>query len=58
VDEVVQEPLGGAHRNSDQTATSLKQAILRALDDLTGVPVDVLLRLRYEKYRRIGAHLF
>ena len=58
VDEVVQEPLGGAHRNADQAATSLKQAILRVLDELEGVPIDVLLRLRFEKYRRIGAHLF
>jgi acetyl-CoA carboxylase carboxyl transferase subunit alpha len=58
VDEVVLEPLGGAHRNPDQAATSLKQAILRALDDLVGVPADVLLRLRHEKYRRIGAHLY
>jgi acetyl-CoA carboxylase alpha subunit len=58
VDEVVAEPLGGAHRNPDQAATSLKQAILRVLDDLVGVPVDVLLRMRHDKFRRIGAHLF
>ncbi|MCE9634139.1 MAG: acetyl-CoA carboxylase carboxyltransferase subunit alpha [Planctomycetes bacterium] len=58
VDEVVAEPLGGAHRNPGQAAASLKQAIVRALDDLGGVPVDVMLRLRYEKFRRIGAHLF
>ena len=58
VDEVVAEPMGGAHRNPDLAATSLKQTILRALDELVGVPTDVLLRLRFEKFRRIGAHLF
>jgi acetyl-CoA carboxylase carboxyl transferase subunit alpha len=58
VDEVVAEPLGGAHRNAERAALSLKQAILSALTDLEGVPVETLLRNRYEKYRRIGAHLF
>jgi acetyl-CoA carboxylase carboxyl transferase subunit alpha len=58
VDEVVAEPLGGAHRNPERAAMSLKQAIVRALTDLEGVPTDALLSARYEKYRRIGAHLF
>jgi acetyl-CoA carboxylase carboxyl transferase subunit alpha len=58
IDEVVPEPLGGAHRNPEQAATSLKQAIVRALDELAGVPVESLLEARYEKFRRIGAHLY
>jgi acetyl-CoA carboxylase carboxyl transferase subunit alpha len=58
VDEIVQEPLGGAHRSPDHAATALKQSIVRALTDLSGVPTDSLLRARYEKYRRIGSHLF
>ncbi len=58
VDEVVAEPLGGAHRNAEQATTSLKQAIVRALGELEGVPVDALLEARYQKFRRIGAHLF
>jgi acetyl-CoA carboxylase carboxyl transferase subunit alpha len=58
VDEIVPEPLGGAHRNPAAAAASLKQAITRALDHLAGVPVEKLLDARYEKFRRIGAHLF
>jgi acetyl-CoA carboxylase carboxyl transferase subunit alpha len=58
VDEVIPEPLGGAHRNPEQTAASLKQAIVRALAELEGVPIETVLEARYEKFRRIGAHLF
>lgn len=58
VDEVVAEPLGGAHRNPAQAATSLKQAIARALSELADVPVESLLEARHEKFRRIGEHLF
>jgi acetyl-CoA carboxylase carboxyl transferase subunit alpha len=58
VDEVIPEPLGGAHRNPEQAAASLRQAIVRALDELADVPVETLLDARYEKFRRIGAHLF
>jgi len=58
VDEIVPEPLGGAHRNPEQAAASLKQTIVRALTELDGVPTDTLLEARYEKFRRIGSHLF
>jgi len=58
VDEVIPEPLGGAHRNPEQTAASLKQAIVRALAELEGAPIETVLEARYEKFRRIGAHLF
>jgi acetyl-CoA carboxylase carboxyl transferase subunit alpha len=58
VDEVVDEPLGGAHRNPEHAATSLKQAIVRALSDLVGVPVETLVECRYRKLRQVGAHLF
>ena len=58
VDEIVPEPLGGAHRNPEHAAASLKQAIVRALEQLAGVPIETVLEARYEKFRRIGAHLF
>jgi acetyl-CoA carboxylase carboxyl transferase subunit alpha len=58
VDEVVAEPLGGAHRDAAGAAAGLRQSLVAALDDLAGLPVDELLERRYEKYRRIGAHLF
>jgi len=58
IDEVVPEPLGGAHRNPEQAAASLKQAIVRALSELEGAPIETVLDARYSKFRRIGAHLF
>ena len=58
VDEVVDEPMGGAHRNPAHAAASLKQALERALRDLAGVPIDLLLEHRYKKFRGIGGHLF
>jgi acetyl-CoA carboxylase carboxyl transferase subunit alpha len=58
VDEVVPEPLGAAHGNPEQAAATLKQAIVRALSELDGVPVGGLLEARYAKFRRIGSHLF
>jgi len=57
VDEIVSEPLGGAHRDRAVAAESLSASICRALDELTRVPTDVLLEHRYQKFRSIGRHL-
>jgi acetyl-CoA carboxylase carboxyl transferase subunit alpha len=54
VDEVITEPLGGAHQNQEQAIENLREAVVRHLDDLAGTPADKLLAERYEKYRRIG----
>ena len=54
VDEVVPEPLGGAHRDHRAMAMSLKGTLLRALRKLSALPADALLDRRYEKFRRIG----
>jgi acetyl-CoA carboxylase carboxyl transferase subunit alpha len=54
IDEVVPEPLGGAHRNPDAMADNLRQALKKALDDLTGVPTDRLLEDRYKRLMRYG----
>ena len=53
-DEIVKEPLGGAHRDHQGAADSLKEAIVRNLDELTAMDTDELLEQRYEKYRKIG----
>ena len=55
IDEVIPEPLGGAHRDRGQAIRSVEEAIARHLDELT--PLDPIERReqRYEKYRRIGA---
>jgi acetyl-CoA carboxylase carboxyl transferase subunit alpha len=54
IDEIVPEPLGGAHRDHREVASTLKTFLLRHLRELRGLPRDVLLARRYEKYRKIG----
>jgi acetyl-CoA carboxylase carboxyl transferase subunit alpha len=57
VDEVVREPLGGAHRDPAAAAELVKEAIARALGRLRKVPIDELLAARYRKLREIGHFL-
>ncbi|MCM8792349.1 MAG: acetyl-CoA carboxylase carboxyltransferase subunit alpha [Candidatus Omnitrophica bacterium] len=54
VDEVIKEPLGGAHTNPEQMAKILKEALLRHLKELLDILIDTLLERRYNKYRSIG----
>ncbi len=54
VDEVVEEPIGGAHRDPRRAAELLKEAVTRNLAEIRNVPSDDLLKQRYEKVRRIG----
>ena len=56
VDEIVPEPLGGAHRNHQQIASNLKEAIQRNLTDLKQLSVGELLERRYQKFRAIGKY--
>lgn len=57
VDEVIPEPLGGAHRDHHQIAIRVKMYLLRTLRELTRHPLDQLLEKRYEKFRRMGVFL-
>ena len=54
VDEIVPEPEGGAHRDYDSVAENLSRALRRNLQHISKIPVDELLKKRYEKFRRIG----
>ena len=54
VDEIIPEPLGGAHRNSEEVAVNLKAALVNHLKKLSSLDSDVLLEQRYKKYRNIG----
>lgn len=54
IDELIAEPLGGAHRNYRAAADNLKATLVRQLAELQQVPVDELLALRYQKFRNIG----
>jgi acetyl-CoA carboxylase carboxyl transferase subunit alpha len=57
VDTIVAEPLGGAHRDCDTTAQTLKQALVKALKELKAVKEQDLLEKRYQKYRAMGSFI-
>ena len=57
VDDVIEEPLGGAHRDHHQTAGRLKMYLIKTLRELSRLPTDQLLTERYDKFRRIGPFL-
>ncbi len=57
VDDVIEEPLGAAHRDHHQMATRLKMYLLKSLRELVDLPADKLLAARYEKFRRMGRFL-
>jgi len=54
VDEIVNEPEGGAHRDYETAATNLGMALRRNLEGLITTPVDELLKKRYKKFRKLG----
>ncbi len=54
IDEVIAEPLGGAHRDHREAGAGLKSYLLRALREINEHPRDELLDRRYRKYRRMG----
>ena len=54
IDEIVDEPLGGAHRNPDQAALLLKKSIIENLDNLKSIPISSLIETRYTKLMSYG----
>jgi acetyl-CoA carboxylase carboxyl transferase subunit alpha len=54
IDEIIPEPLGGAHRDPEKIAQNVKEVINRSLKELEGLEKDELLKLRYKKFRGIG----
>jgi acetyl-CoA carboxylase carboxyl transferase subunit alpha len=57
VDNVIAEPLGGAHRDHHQMATRMRSYLSAALNELDCQPLDTLLDDRYAKFRRMGVFL-
>ena len=55
IDEIIPEPLGGAHRNFDQASSNLSKAILTSLDELTKLPINSLVEKRYERLMGYGS---
>ncbi|MCA9048916.1 MAG: acetyl-CoA carboxylase carboxyltransferase subunit alpha [Planctomycetaceae bacterium] len=54
IDEIIPEPLGGAHRNHRQMATTLKGCLTESLQKLESVDKAELVERRYQRFRRIG----
>lgn len=56
IDKIITEPPGGAHNKPKTVAASVKGEVLQALAELERLPVDILLRNRLQKFRRIGVY--
>jgi acetyl-CoA carboxylase carboxyl transferase subunit alpha len=54
IDEVVEEPLGGAHRDMSTMAENLKAALLQRLQELDNLALDELLEQRYQRLLSYG----
>jgi len=54
IDEIVKEPLGGAHRDPELSAQNIKESLLKNLQELSKLSKEKLIEDRYEKFRRIG----
>ncbi len=54
VDEVVEEPLGGAHRQPDVMVETMKSTLIRHLEELQAMDPDERLEARYERLRNLG----
>lgn len=56
VDEVLSEPLGGAHRNPKEMAEVIRNAILKSLDELGGLSIELLLEQRQQRLAGFGQY--
>jgi acetyl-CoA carboxylase carboxyl transferase subunit alpha len=54
IDSIIEEPMGGAHRDMDQMAATLKQAIKKDLADLEGLSKEQLIEQRYQRLMSFG----
>ena len=54
IDDIIPEPLGGAHRDHREMANTLKSFLLRYLRELRALALEELLEQRYQKFRRMG----
>ena len=54
IDEIIPEPIGGAHTDPDAAAAMVDAALSRALAEVSALDSETRLALRYEKFRRMG----
>ncbi|MBV7273272.1 acetyl-CoA carboxylase carboxyltransferase subunit alpha [Clostridiaceae bacterium UIB06] len=56
IDKVLKEPLGGAHKDVEKMASSIKSELIKCFDELKKQPVKELLEKRYNKFRNMGKY--
>lgn len=56
IDLVIEEPLGGAHRNIEAMTSKLKGILIEELNRLKQLPLDALVHKRYQKFMAMGAN--
>lgn len=56
VDEVIPEPVGGAHQDPAQAASALKYVVQKHLSDLRSLDTEQLLEARYQRFRHLGVY--
>jgi acetyl-CoA carboxylase carboxyl transferase subunit alpha len=54
IDEIIEEPLGGAHRDYDLISSSIKDSLIRNLSTLNNMSLDQLLDRRYKRLQEVG----
>lgn len=57
IDDVISEPLGGAHKGIEQQALAIKSAFVEQLDSLESLSRDEIANDRFEKFRNIGSYI-
>ncbi len=56
IDEIIYEPLGGAHRKPEEAAHRVKEKLITSLDELSILDTKQLVENRYRKFRQIGVY--
>ncbi len=54
IDRIIEEPMGGAHRNHNEAANNLKSALIEEIESMSKVKKDKLLENRIQKFQKMG----
>ncbi len=54
IDDIIKEPLGGAHKSPELTCENIKERIIKDLDELTKLNSFEMMNIRYDKFRKMG----
>jgi len=55
IDGIIDEPLGGSHRDIETTVHNVKHTLTETLDNLYSIPMDKLLEQRYQRLMKYGS---